>query len=168
MHLYGCVLAHLLWGWVLAEPSYLVNVVRVTHPPYLSWMGYVPEKGAYPILFMKPIKYILTMMIPSIKQMFLFFTLNFLLIAFFNILLFKSIDFITHVRFYDILMINILKIVMLVSVYILSCFILNLLFFALLFKSDFKRTLLSTVRMNMGIFLAGIIFAVVIILVRRF
>jgi len=81
------------------------------------------------------------MMIPSIKQMFLFFTLNFLLIAFFNILLFKKIGFITYVRFYDILTINILKIAMLVSVYILTCFILNLLFFALLFKNDFKRTL---------------------------
>lgn len=106
------------------------------------------------------------MMTPSAKQMFLFFSLNFLLIAFFNILLFKSSDFITHVRFYDFLTLNTLKIGMLASVFILTCFILNLLFFAFLFKNDFKRSLFSTVKMSMGTFLAGIMFAVVIIFVN--
>lgn len=101
-------------------------------------------------------------MISSTRQILLFFTMNFLLIAFFNILLFKNIDFITHVRFCSILTINIFKIGMLASVFILTCFILNLLFFSLLFKNDFKRSLLSTVRMSIGMFLGGIIFAVAI------
>ncbi len=107
------------------------------------------------------------MITPSIKQLFLFFTVNFLHIAFFNVLLFKKIDFITHVSFYDILAINILKIGMLVSVFILTCFILNLLFFLVLFGNAFKRSLLSTVRMSIGTFLAGIMFAVLIIFVNK-
>lgn len=107
------------------------------------------------------------MITPSIKQLFLFFTVNFLIIAFFNITLFRSIDFITHVRFYDILAINTLKIGMLVSVFILTCFILNLLFFCVFIKNDIKRSLLSTVKMSMGTFLAGIIFAVGIIFVNE-
>ncbi len=107
------------------------------------------------------------MMIPSTKQILLFFTLNILLIAFFDILLLKSIDFITHVRFYDILAINMLKIGMLVSVFILTCFILNLLFFVSFFNNDFNRSLLSTVRMSIVTFLTGIMFAVVVLFVNE-
>jgi hypothetical protein len=107
------------------------------------------------------------MISPSIKQIFLFFIVNFLHVAFFNILLFKNIGFITYVRFYDILAINILKIGMLVSVFILTCFILNLLFFYVFIKNDIKRSLLSAVKMSMGTFLAGIMFAMVIIFVNK-
>ncbi len=106
-------------------------------------------------------------MIPSIRHILLFFAANFLLINFFDILLLKRIDFITHVSFYDILVINILKIGMLVSVFILTSFILNLLFFRLIFKNEFKRSLLSTVKVSAGIFLGGVIFAVVIIFINE-
>jgi hypothetical protein len=106
-------------------------------------------------------------MTPSTKHIFLFLIQNFLLASFFNILLFKSVGFITHVRFYDILAINILKIGMLVSVFILTCFILNLLFFYVFIKNDIKRSLLSAVKMSMGTFLAGIMFAMVIIFVNK-
>ncbi len=107
------------------------------------------------------------MITPSIKQLFLFFIVNFLHIAFFNIALFRGIDFITHVRFYDILVINILKIGMLVSVFILTSFILNMLFFRLIFKNEFKRSILSTVKVSIGAFLVGIIFAVGVIFVNE-
>lgn len=106
-------------------------------------------------------------MIPSIRHILLFFAANFLLINFFDILLLKRIDFITHVSFYDILVINILKIGMLVSVFILTSFILNLLFFRLIFKNEFKRSLLSTVKVSAGIFLGGVIFAVVVIFINE-
>lgn len=108
------------------------------------------------------------MMIPSIKRILLFFTTNILIVVFFNILMFKNLDFITDVRFDNILGINTLKIGMLVSVFLLTSFILNLMFFTLFIKSDFKRTLLGTVRMSAGIFLTGIISAFIIVLVKGF
>lgn len=106
-------------------------------------------------------------MIPSIRYILLLFATNFLLIIFFDILLFKNIDFITHVSFYDILVINILKIGMLVSVFILTSFMLNLLFFKLIFKNEFKRSLLSTVKVSAGTLGGGIIFAVVVMFISE-
>lgn len=107
------------------------------------------------------------MMIPSTKQILLFFTLNFLLVAFFNILLFKMPAFITHESFNTFLILNSKKIGMLVSVFILTSFILNLLFFCNFVKNDIKRSLLNTVKMSMGTFLAGIIFAVGVMFVNE-
>lgn len=107
------------------------------------------------------------MMIPSTKQILLFFTLNSLLIVFFNILLFKIAAFLTYESFNTFLIKNTEKISMLVSVFILTSFILNSLFFGVFIKSDIKRSLLSTVKMSMGTFLAGIMFAMVIIFVNK-
>lgn len=107
------------------------------------------------------------MMIPSTKQIILFFILNFLLMAFFNILLFKMPAFITHESFNTFLILNSKKIGMLVSVFILTSFILNLLFFCNFIKNDIKRSLLSTVKMSVRTFLAGIIWAMVVIVINE-
>lgn len=106
------------------------------------------------------------MMTPSTKHIFLFFALNFLLTSFFNILLFKIPSFLTYESFGKFL-INSDKIGMLVSVFILTAFILNFLFFLVFFKSDFKRSLLSIVKMSTGVFLVGVVFAVVISFIKE-
>jgi hypothetical protein len=108
------------------------------------------------------------MMIPSIKQILLFFTVNFFLIAIFNIILSNGVGFITHVRFSNIFVLNTLKIGTLVSVFLLTTFMVNLLFFVVFIKNDFKRSLLSTIKMSIGMFLAGIIFATIIVLAKGF
>lgn len=102
------------------------------------------------------------MMIPSTKQILLFFTLNFLLIVFFNILLFKITAFLTYESFNTIFTLNTNKIVMLVSVFILTCFILNLVFLKSLLGSDYKRLIITTAKTSIGVILVGIIFASVI------
>ena len=107
------------------------------------------------------------MMIPPLKQILIFLTLNFLLTAFFNILLFKIAAFLTYESFNTNLTINGDKIGMLVSVFILTVFMLNLLFFYLFFQNDFKRSLLSTVKMSIGTFLTGIMFAVVVMIINE-
>lgn len=117
------------YWWIGSSRNLLTKwMCKVTHPPYFIMEGYVPEEGSIPYFIYENNKTLVTMIIPSIKEIFLFFTLNFFSVAFFNILLFKSIGFIAHVRFYDILTINTFKIGMLVSVFMLECFILSLLF----------------------------------------
>ncbi len=107
------------------------------------------------------------MMIPSTKQILLFLTLNFTLIVFFDILLFKIPVFLTYESFNTFLTTNSNKIGMLVSVFILTCFIVNLLFFSNFFRNDFKRSLLSTVKMSIGTFLTGVMCALVIIFITE-
>lgn len=107
------------------------------------------------------------MMIPPLKQILVFLTLNFLLTAFFNILLFKIAVFLTNESFKTNLILNSDKIGMLVSVFTLAAFMLNLLFFYLIFKSDFKRSILSTVKMSIGTFMTGIMFSVVVIIINE-
>lgn len=136
-------------------------------PTILITVGFVPERGHAPFLFMNP-KHFITMIVPSTKQMLLFFTVNFTFATVYNILLLKNIDFITHVIFGNILAVNTLKIGMLVSVFILTVFIINLLFFALFLKNDFKRSLLSAARISMGVFTIGVIIAGITIFVNRF
>lgn len=129
-------------------------------------MGYVPKnRGHTPFLFGNQLNIIT--MIPPLKQILLFFTLNFLITTFFNILLFKISDFLTYESFNTFLMLNSHKIGMLVSVFILTAFMLNLLFSGVFFKNGFKRSLLNTIRMSMGTFLAGIMFMVVVMFVNE-
>lgn len=85
------------------------------------------------------------MIVPSIKQMFLFFVLNLHHIFFFNILLSNMPTFLTYESF-SIFLTNSNKISMLVSAFILTCFMLNLLLFGVFFKNGFKRSLLNIVR----------------------
>lgn len=125
--------------------------------------GYVPGTRTCPIYLCNQH---ITMMTPSTKHIFLFFALNFLLTSFFNILLFKIPSFLTYESFGKFL-INSDKIGMLVSVFILTAFILNFLFFLVFFKSDFKRSLLSIVKMSTGVFLVGVVFAVVISFIKE-
>lgn len=109
------------------------------------------------------------MIIPSIKEIFLFIVLNLCTIIYFNILLLDTADFVTHVRFYEYLTLNTSKIAKLVSVFLLTCFVLNLLFFRLIIsKEDQKRAFLSAFRVSMGVSLIGIGFSVLIILIRGF
>lgn len=102
------------------------------------------------------------MMIPSTKQMFLFFTLNFLFIAIFNILLFKKLPFLTYESFNTIFTLNSNKIGMLVSVFIPTCFILNLVFLMSLLGNDYKRLIITTAKTSIGVILVGMMFASVI------
>lgn len=109
------------------------------------------------------------MIIPSIKEILLFILVNLCFIIFFNILLFSNADFVTHVRFYENLTLNTGKIVKLASVFLLTGFILNLLFFKIILsKNDQKRAFLSAFKVIIGVSLIGIVFAVVIILIKGF
>lgn len=109
------------------------------------------------------------MIIPSIKEIFLFILVNFCAIISFNILLFDKADFITHVTFYEYLTINTGKMVKLASLFLLTSFILNLIFFRIiLLKRDYKAVHLSAIRVSMGVFLTGIAIAILIILINGF
>lgn len=92
------------------------------------------------------------MIIPSTKQILLFFTVNFSLAAVYIILLFKNIDFITHVIFSNILAVNTLKMGMLVFVFILTVFILIFLIFKIK-----NQPIYSSIKALISVVLAGIL-----------